>query len=194
MEGITDYWLIKALSACLPQLDGQPGLHADTVLIPMGGTRNLMPLATIMVASTDIGQGRRLAVLLDSDNAGQHAARKINDAFGAELPVLMLGSVLGRAEATIEDLLPRTDYAVAVQKAGYAIELSQKEPNASTNVQAMEKAFQRSVLGHFGPAKDAVTRVLLDAWGQDPSNVPSGTRTQARTLINAINAHFTRLS
>ena len=55
----------------------------------------------------------------------------------------------------------------------------------------MEKAFQRAALGPFGPAKDAVTRVLLDAWGQDPSHVPSGTHAPARTLIDAINAHFT---
>ena len=34
VEGITDYWFIKALNDCLSTLDGKPLLHEDTILIP----------------------------------------------------------------------------------------------------------------------------------------------------------------
>ena len=190
VEGITDYWLIKALNACIPQLDGQPGLHEDTVLIPMGGTKHLMPLAAIMVASTDISRGRSLVVLLDSDDAGRQAAQRINNKFSEDLPVLMLGSTINRTEATIEDLVPRDAYVTAVKQAGYDIELRQDEKNALTNVKAMEKAFQRLEFGKFGPVKDSVARILMDAWSQDPSKISDCTCTQARALINAINAQF----
>ena len=68
VEGITDYWLIKTLDAVLPELDDNSALHEDTVLIPAGGTSRLMPLASIMLASTSEGEGH-LMVLLDSDSA-----------------------------------------------------------------------------------------------------------------------------
>ena len=73
VEGITDYWLIKALNDCLPTLDGGPALHEETILIPAGGTSRLMPLASIMLASTGVSEGH-LMVLLDSDNEGKQAA------------------------------------------------------------------------------------------------------------------------
>lgn len=192
VEGITDYWLIKALNDCLPTLDGGPALHEDTVLIPAGGTSRLMPLASIMLASTGVGEGH-LMVLLDSDKEGFQAATRMNEVFSDESSVLMLGTSLNLTEATIEDVVPREAYADAVKQAGHEFTLNADENAALTNVKAMEQVFQRENLGKFGMAeKAAAALALIDAWGKDPASVPDLTREKARALIEAINGAFTR--
>lgn len=190
VEGITDYWFIKALNDCLPKLDGKAALHEDTILVPAGGTSRLMPLASIMLASTGVGEGH-LMVLLDSDKEGQQAATRMNDVFSDESSVLMLAAALSLTEATIEDLIPRDVYAEAVKQARHKITLNADEKAATTNIKAMEQAFQRKGLGKFGmPEKAAAALVLIDAWGNDPSSIPEPTREKARALIDVINAQF----
>ena len=194
VEGITDYWLIKALNDCLPTLDDGPSLHEETILIPAGGTSRLMPLASIMLASTGVGDGH-LMVLLDSDEKGEQAAARMNEVFSNESSVLMLGAPLDLTEATIEDLVPREVYVDALKQAGHEITLNEDEKATTTNVKAMEQVFQRYGLGKFGMTKKAVAaRALIDSWGKTPSSVPEPTREKARALIEAINAHFDALT
>lgn len=194
VEGITDYWLIKALSDCIRAIDGGPTLHEETILIPSGGTSRLMPLASIMLASTGVGEGH-LLVLLDSDMAGKQAATRMNEVFSDESEVLMLGSVIDTTEATIEDLVPRDVYVEAVKQAGHKFTLNAIEKVASMNIKTMEQVFQRKGLGKFGMAeKAAAALALVDAWGKDPSSVPGPTKEKARALFDAINGHFDQLS
>ena len=194
VEGITDYWLIKALGDCLSTLDDGPALHVETILIPAGGTSRLMPLASIMLASTGIGEGH-LMVLLDSDNEGRQAANRMNEVFSDESAVVMLGSAIGLTEATIEDLVPRDVYVEAVKQAGYEFTPNAEERAASMNLKVMEQVFQRKGLGKFGMAeKAAAVLVLIDGWGKDPSSVPEFAKEKARALFDAINGHFDQLS
>lgn len=190
VEGITDYWLITTLSACLLTLRSEAVLHEDTILIPAGGTSRLMPLASIMVASTGVGE-RQLMVLLDSDREGHQAASRMHDLFHGESSVLMLGGALDLGEATIEDLVPRDVYADAVKGSGHEFTLSEDELDAATNVKAMEMVFDRLGLGRFGIAEKAVAALaLIDAWGKDASSVPELTRERAAALVEAINSGF----
>jgi predicted ATP-dependent endonuclease of OLD family len=188
VEGITDYWIIKALDNCLSQ-NGER-LHDDTVLIPMGGTSRLMPLASIMLASTGVSDSR-LAVLLDSDKEGRDAAKRFEDEFQTESTVMMLGPAIGLTDATIEDMLPRSAYVDVIKKLGRALTLNSDEQNAPTNVKAMEMAFDRLGFGKFGlPEKVAAALSLINEWGKDPSSIPSETVTKARTLFKTINDNF----
>ena len=191
LEGITDYWIMKALDACLAALGGGGTLHEDTVLIPAGGISRLMPLASIMLASMAHAEGRML-VMLDSDTEGKQAAKRLEDTFGDEAPVLMLATPLGLSEATIEDLVPRDDYADAVKKSsGRTFTLNSKEKAAPTNVKAMEMLFQRKNWGNFGTDEKAAAALLLvGEWGKDTSSVPEATLEHARKLFQAINDHF----
>ena len=153
-----------------------------------------MPLASIMVASTDVDD-KHLLVLLDSDQAGAQAASRINEAFHDECAVLMLGKALNLAQATIEDLVPRDVYATAGKQAGYEFTLNTDEQNASTNVEAMKQAFRRQTLGNFGIAEKAtIALALINAWGKEPSRVSEYTREKACALIQAINDHFDQLT
>lgn len=193
VEGITDYWIIKALSDCL-STKAEPALHQDTVLIPAGGTSRLMPLASIMLASTGVGEGH-LMVLLDSDKEGDQAANRLNEVFSDESAVLMLGTAIGLTEATIEDLVPRDAYVAALKQAGYSITLNADEKAATTTVKAMERTFERKSLGKFGMAEKATAALaLIDAWGKDSSTIPDSTKENAHALFAAINGHFDRLS
>jgi predicted ATP-dependent endonuclease of OLD family len=194
VEGVTDYWIIKALDNCLSTKETGPALHPDTVLIPAGGTSRLMPLASIMLASTGVGEGH-LMVLLDSDNEGEQAARRLEEVFSGESTVVMLGSTIGLNEATIEDLFPRDIYVSALREAGYSIALTSDEEAMTTTVKAMDQAFKRLGLGKFGVAeKAAAALALINAWGKDPSTIPDPTKTKARALFKAINRRFDELS
>lgn len=193
VEGITDYWIIKALNDCLMQLGASRVLHGETVLIPAGGTSRLMPLASIMLASTGVGEGH-LMVLLDSDKEGKQAATRMNEVFSNESSVLMLGGPLNVAEATIEDLIPRENYVEALKKAGYQFTLNDEEKAVSTNVKAMEKAFERAGLDRFGMAEKASAALaLIDTWGKNPPDIPEPTKENAQALFDAINVHFAAL-
>jgi hypothetical protein len=190
VEGITDYWIIKALDGLIASEGKGGSLHPDTVLVPAGGTSKLMPLASVMLASMQGAEGRML-VMLDSDTEGQQAAKRLSEAFAAEAPVLMLGAAISRSEATIEDLVSRDVYIDAVKRSGHQIELNPAERKEAVNVHAMEAAFHRLGKGKFGiPEKTAAALILLDDWGKNPTKVPAETKAAARALIEAINKHF----
>jgi predicted ATP-dependent endonuclease of OLD family len=190
VEGMTDYWIIKALDNCLSTRSGGESLHEDTILITAGGTSRLMPLASIMLASTGVGE-RHLIVLLDSDKEGRNAARRFEDVFRDASSILMLGAAIGVSEATIEDLVPREAYVEVVKKLGYEVALNDEEKSAPTNVKAMEMVFQRKNFGKFGmPDKAAAALALIDAWGKDRATIPAATKEKARALFEAINASF----
>jgi hypothetical protein len=190
VEGITDYWLLKALDDCLAAENPVDALHEDTVLIPAGGTSKLMPLASVMLASMDQAKGKML-VLLDSDAEGVNAAKRLEDTFRDLAPTIMLGTALGMSEATIEDLIPRERYAEAIKKSGRTFEMNQAEKSAKMNVRAIEAVFERMGWGYFGQADKAATALaVLDDWGKSPSKVPQSTKENARALFAAINARF----
>jgi predicted ATP-dependent endonuclease of OLD family len=191
VEGITDFWILKALNACLAALGDDDTLNEEIVLIPAGGTSRLMPLASIMLASMSHADGR-LIVLLDSDAPGKQAAERLEKTFANEAPVIMLGTAIGLTEATIEDLIPRPRYAAAVKKAeGRTFTFDAKENAAPTNVKCMELLFKRKSWDEFGLDQKATAALALIAeWGEDCANVPPETLEFARKLFREINRRF----
>ena len=194
VERITDYWLIMWLVTVLPKMDGNDPLHQDTVLVPAGAASRVVPLASIMLASSSVGENH-VIVLLDSDSAGREAASRMNDVFYGEPSILVLGAALDLVEATTEDLVPRDVYADAVRRTGHEFTMNDDEMEAATNVNAMEMVFQRTGLGRFGKTeKSAAALALLNEWGWEPANIPEVTQTRARALIDAINTRFDKIS
>ncbi len=192
VEGGTDYALMKALNGCFAALGTGTRLHDEVVLVPAGGTKKLMPLASIMFATSGV-EGRRMLVLLDSDDAGEGAQDRLTrELFGTDSGVLMLGAAIGLTEATIEDLLPRADYAAAVAAAlGRTVKLNADEMAAPTNVGALVKYWKRMGWGKFGPDEKAITALwLVDTWNGDPERIPQETRSRAAALFEAINRRF----
>lgn len=190
VEGITDYWFIMALKDLIAAEGERERLHEDTVLVPAGGASRLMPLASVMLASMANTQGR-MVVLLDSDTVGRAAAKRLEESFGKDAPVIMLGTALQRREATIEDLIPREEYIAVVNLNGFRITFEDEEWKAASNVEAVEMAFERLGLGKFGVnEKAAVALTFLNAWGKSAGMVGTETKSAAQRLIRSINAHF----
>lgn len=192
VEGITDYWLLKALDSHVNAAGGGTALHGDTVLVPAGGTSRLMPLASIMLGSSGM-DGRKMLVLLDSDTEGQRAATAAQrELFGGDdSRILMLGSGIGLKEATIEDMIPRDEYLAALKEAGFETALNATESKSDTLVGALDQAFQRLGRGKFSTEhKAAAALKLLDRWAKDPKSIHETTRKMASTLFAAVNARF----
>lgn len=192
VEGGGDYALMKALNGCFAVLRSGTRLHEEIVLVPAGGIRNLMPLASIMFSTSGV-EGRRMLVLLDSDDAGTGAQTTLRrQLFGNDSGVLMLGDAIGHSEATIEDLIPRVEYAAAVATAlGKDVELNADELAAPTNVAALKRHWQRKERGSFGMDEKIVTALwLVDEWNRNPNQIPHQTRDRVSALFESINRRF----
>lgn len=191
VEGITDYIILRWLDAQLGVLK-RPRFHEETVLVPGGVTSKLMPLASLMFASTGV-EGKRMLVLLDSDNEGRQFAKRIDaDLFATGSRVLMLGAPLARTDATIEDVPSRGEYLAAVQAAlGRAPVLSTDEEAEPMIVTALVRHFQRMGWGAFGKDEKAqVAFKLVEMWTAKPDAVAAETLENASKVLLAINGRF----
>jgi len=118
VEGLTDYMLLSALNV---HARGQgKGLRQDAVMVPMGGTTNLAPLASMLV-----GHNVELAIFLDSDPAGIGAMKKLRLLLADfdQRCVLAKQFAASPAEQELEDLIPDEYYLSAVEKA-YGVRLT----------------------------------------------------------------------
>ena len=184
VEGITDYWLLKALDAVLAIRHPDKALDTEIILVPAGGTSRLMPLASLMYGAAGV-KGKNMLVLLDSDTEGANAKKRLEtDLFVADSRVIPLGSVLNMPKATVEDFVERATYAAALNDAGYAIKLDAAEQEASCNVDACSAAFKRLGLGEFDhiPKTRAALR-LADRWAKEPNAVEQTTIDKVAALF-----------
>jgi predicted ATPase len=162
VEGITEYWALKALSEILTN-GGREGLAAEVIITPAGGAKKVTYLASLM-ASQDV----EVVVLLDSDEIGDRTKRELlKDLFiDAENRILLIGDILGFSEADLEELFPRSYYLDAVAQAygkriGMNV-LSKEEKEEPRVAKAMQHLFDRKGWGVF--EKWRPVRHLLDEW------------------------------
>lgn len=190
VEGITDYWIIKALNDALAALGETSTLHQETILVPAGGTSHLMPLASILFGTAGV-DGKNLLVLLDDDKAGRNAANLLSKEFGNSMRTIHLSQGTGVHTPTIEDLFTHDTYLEAAKRAGFTIKLSAKEDAEPSIVVAIQAACLRLGCGEFGMAQKAkVALSIIDEIGKKPSSIPAITKERAKALFTAINAMF----
>src|SRR5437667_4078619 len=140
VEGISDYWLLKALSNYL-QEHGGGGLHEDTLVLWAGGTSHMLPLASIMSAREQVGPNR-MAVLLDSDRAGLDKARKLVEmmAHGQE-SVMLLGDAIGIPKAQAEDVPEFNELLSGLKQMGRTPGTIPTKRGGETNVELLQRTF-----------------------------------------------------
>jgi hypothetical protein len=191
VEGITDYWILKALDAVLAFRDPKEVLGADVALVPAGGTSRLMPLASIMFGAAGVS-GKNMLVLLDSDKEGGNAKARLElDLFAGDSRVILVGPAIGMPKAMIEDLVERATYVTALNEVGYAVSLNAEEEAAVCNVDAVTAAFLRLGLGMFDHiAKTKAANWLADHWASDPSAVEQQTIDKVVKLFRTVNQRF----
>lgn len=138
VEGITDFWILSAVSGWSKQ-NGGKGLPSDLALTPVGGAGKMTYMAALLT-----GQRLNVFALLDADKAGQDAQQElvrgkllhqksvffVNEAF--DPPV---------AEADIEDLLDPAVYEDLVRRS-YAKELGKTLLKLNDKVPRIVKRFE----------------------------------------------------
>jgi len=146
VEGPTDYVLFSVLNLRLKEKG--TALDDDIILIPMGGTSNLGPLASML-----IGHDIQIAILLDSDPAGIGAMKKLRKSL-AEIDsrCIMITEFTTDTDAKeMEDLIPQGYYLDAVRRAYPEIKLdfNAEEKKIVNIVDRLCKFFGRGNLGKF---------------------------------------------
>ena len=160
VEGITDYLILKAMNELLARKNMET-LGRDVVIIPSGGTRNIMPLAAMLV-----GNDLKLAVLLDGDQPGIQEEKRLKEKLLVNC--LLVNSFAGKDDAEIEDLFLEEFYMKALKKAypGKEVQFSEEEKSIACITKRVEQAFER--LKPDGFEKWKVAGVLVD-WIQKDS-------------------------
>jgi len=186
VEGITEYWALRALSEILTA-GGREGLSAEVVVTPAGGAKKVTYLASLMAA-----QDVDVVVLLDSDEMGSRTKRELlKDLFvGAEERILLIGDVLDCGEADLEELFPRPYYLKAMARAyrrRIGLNTLNKEEKEEPRVaQAMKQLFNRKGWGVF--EKWRPIRWLLDEWRDcELGDLPEELVDKAEQLFQEIN-------
>ncbi len=117
LEGLTDYWYLEAVAGLLAD-GGGPKLNGKIALVPASSAGKLVYFATILHA-----QKLKVAALLDSDAAGDQAAKQdtLVHTLGAKAILRTRDYVPSVGKAEIEDLLRDTLPAVARDALGIDI-------------------------------------------------------------------------
>jgi len=122
-------------------------LRKNVVIVPAGGTRNLMPLSSMLIAH-DI----KIVVLLDGDDAGKIKKKQLTDKLLVN--TLLVSDFLDVSEAEIEDIFPEDVYLKAVYEAypdglSSPITFTEDEMKISCITKRITKAFKRMGLNDF---------------------------------------------
>ncbi len=127
LEGLTDYWYLDAVAQLLRDA-GEADLNSKIALIPAQSAGKIVYFATILYAHK-----LKVAALLDSDNAGDQAAKqevlvhRLGNKAILRTKDVYMGTV-GKPE--IEDLLRETLITIAKADLGWDVETqAEKQPS-----------------------------------------------------------------
>lgn len=178
LEGLTDYWYLEATAALLAQ-SGIISLTDKVALIPSNTASKVVYFATILAANN-----LKVAALLDSDNAGDQAAKQ-------EVLVHKLGNkkILRTADFTspkiekaeIEDLLRLTLAEIAVKELTIDVRSEIKDEPNTPIVDILNRKGAKNFKYKLAKAYIKWTR------DNDAENLAEIERQQWASLISAVN-------
>ena len=197
VEGGDDAVVLHKLSGLL-KVDGKEGLSDRIYLWPAHGAPK-----TPMYAGFAIGQGWDAGVLLDSDQAGNDAKKKIDDLYVSKLAearqkrfrTIMLGKATGskNTDVAIEDVFGDKFYVECVNDAfGLAIKMEDLPADGSDMITKRVEQVLKARYGHKELDKRHVMGQLwkrFDTWAST-SDLPTGTAARAEKLFKTINGLF----
>ncbi|PDT15506.1 hypothetical protein CO670_17165 [Rhizobium sp. J15] len=196
VEGGTDALILNKLSGLLRN-GGKTSLSDQVYLWP-AATSTRAP----MYAAFAIGQRWDAGVLLDSDEAGLVAKKKISEmdlkelaaSDGYEFRVLTLREAAGikKTDVAIEDLFPDDFFRECVNRAyGVAIRTEDLPVDGTTLISKRVETVLKTRHGRTLDKKLVLTEMLkqFDSWSK-LSDLPKGTTASAEKLFKAINGAF----
>jgi predicted ATPase len=186
VEGITDYWILKALDQALKQKKIE-GLRPDVVIVPSAGVSKLLPLASML-----IGHDVHVVALLDGDEPGRKEGKKLTEHLfaGDKGRCLFIGDFVQNSQAELEDIFPEEVYLAAVKEA-YELQdltLGEEEKNVSGLVNKLKVLFERKGYGSFEKWRPAGK--LRDYLLNEPDKMPKQVYDTAAKIFEAVNEAF----
>jgi len=187
VEGVDDYWLLTVFSTMFEEA-GQRGIDPQLVITPAGGASKVAYVGTILK-----GQDLNVAVLLDSDPAGQQAFEQlVHQWILQDKLVVMVGDAIGANPCALEDLFGEIYYLTKVNEA-YAKELGKKPlvlkaktAGKKSIVDRVEDAFAERGMGEYNKGRVS-KRIMTDLGKKELSAVDADTVAKFRKVIDAIN-------
>jgi len=186
VEGITDYWILKALDQTLKQKKME-GLHPDVVIVPSAGVTKLLPLVSML-----IGHDVHVVALLDGDEPGRKEGKKLTENLfaGEQGRCLFIGDFVKYSQAELEDIFPEEVYLAAVKEA-YGLQdltLGEEEQNTIGLVNKVRAFFERKGYGSFEKWKPA--EKLRDWLLTEPDKMPKHLYDTGAKIFRAVNEAF----
>jgi predicted ATP-dependent endonuclease of OLD family len=183
VEGLTDYMLLSVLNERL-KAEGKPALDDDIVLLPMGGTTKLAPLASLLA-----GHDVEVAILLDSDQAGQSAIKKLSSVIAdVDSRCVHLSDAVDDDDVEeLEQMMPKEYYLEAVKRSYPDVEMEfnaseEKIVNIADRVEVMLKRKGHGKLEKWRP----IQQIIAD--------INAGSESVPPTLVDAASAVLTRIN
>lgn len=187
VEGVDDFWFLSTFSTMFEEV-GMGGIDGRLVITPAGGASKVAYVGTILK-----GQELNVAVLLDSDAAGQQAFEQlVHQWILQDKLVVMVGDTVGATPCALEDLFGETYYLTKVNEA-YAKELAMKPlvlnpktANRRTIVDRVGDAFIERGLGEYNKGRVS-KRIMTDLGKKELGAIDPDTVAKFRKVIDAIN-------
>lgn len=187
VEGVDDFWLLTTFSTMFEEA-GKAGIDQRLVVTPAGGASKVAYVGTILK-----GQELNVAVLLDSDTAGQQAFEQlVHQWILQDKLIVMVGDAVGATPCALEDLFGEAYYlgkvteAYAKELGGKAVTLNPKTAGKKTIVDRIDDAFTGLGLGEYNKGRVA-KRIITDLGKKQLAEVDADTAAKFRKLIDAIN-------
>jgi hypothetical protein len=112
VEGTSDYAYLRLISDHLASLAGRTFLDPRWSIVPVGGADSVPTFVALLGTHLDV------TVLLDSRKEGNQRLSKLSaDGYLAKQRIILVGDVLGRKTADIEDLFEVGEYLALYNKA-----------------------------------------------------------------------------
>jgi hypothetical protein len=186
VEGLTDYWLIKALNEAFA-IRKLTTLRNDIAVVPSAGISKLLPLASMLT-----GHDVEVAALLDGDEPARREGKKLADNLlaGKDRRCLFIGDFVSMKEAELEDIFPKEEYLSAVREAYPSVDLkfSTTEVAIPEIVNRVQAFFERQNLGRFEKWRPAA--ILRDRILANPDSVPRAVCDTMVKIFEAVNCLF----
>ncbi len=188
VEGVTDFWILSAVSAHLNDKN-QVGLDKRLTVTPAGGAQKVHYMVALLTS-----EQLNVLVLLDDEKDAKATRddlvkgkliRSDNVVFASE------AFETPPAEADIEDILDPAVYEALVREA-YAKELKGKKLELNAHIPRIARRFEAAFDAlSIGFHKTRPTRLFLQKMANDPTSVlPEGSESRFERLFKAINAAF----
>lgn len=180
VEGLTDYSVLKAFNENLSK-KGMKTLREDAVIVPSGGIRNLLPLASLL-----LGHEIKIAILLDGDEPGLRKREEIAKKF--QLTCLCISDFAGKEKAEIEDLFAEDFYLKAVGEAypNVTLKFTREEREIEGIAKRVETAFKRMNIPEF--EKWRPLRLIVDWIQKDPEVVTEDVLARFENIFEQVNS------